>query len=141
VSPTFTDSATVTPTPTITRTATISPTITRTATVLPYPSATVTHTPLPLAGMEIIAYPQPANGDAVRFYYRLDTPAQIRIEIVNVIGEKIKELADDSVAAGQRQTSWNIRGVAPGVYLYRLEVEGAGRNYRSGWQKLVIVKK
>jgi hypothetical protein len=139
--PTFTVSATITFTSTITRTATISPTITRTPTVLPYSSATVTSTPLALGGMEIVAYPQPAAGDTVQFYYRLDRAASIRIEIYNVVGEKVIELADEAPLAGYRHLGWDVRGTAPGVYLYRLRVQGSGTETVSAWKKLVVVKK
>jgi hypothetical protein len=94
-----------------------------------------------MAGMEILVYPQPASGDTVYFYYRLDTAAAIRIEIFNVVGEKVKELADDSAGSGIRHTPWDLRGVAPGVYLYRLHTRSGDQEAVSAWKKLVIVKK
>jgi hypothetical protein len=135
MTPTFTASAT------ITLTSTLSPTITRTPTVLPYSSATATCTPLPLAGTDILAYPQPAAGDTVQFYYQLDRVASIRIEIYNVVGEKVIELRDEAMLAGYRHLGWDVRGTAPGVYLYRLRVQGRGAETVSAWKKLVIVKK
>jgi hypothetical protein len=104
-------------------------------------SPTPTLTPLPLSGSEILAYPQPAAGDTVRFYYRLESPSGIRIEIFNVAGEKVIELADATASAGYRYTAWDIRGTAPGVYIYRLRAQGPGPEEVSAWKKLVIVKK
>jgi hypothetical protein len=141
VTPTPTISATYTVTPTITPTATATPSVTKTPTVNPYTSPTPTLTPLPLSGVEILAYPQPAAGDTVHFYYRLEAALNVRIEIYNVVGEKVITLADESASAGYRSKAWDIRGTAPGVYLYRLRMQGAGTETLTAWKKLVIVKK
>jgi hypothetical protein len=91
--------------------------------------------------MEIVFYPQPANGNTVYFYFRLDAAATIRIDIFNVAGEKTIELEEESVLPGNRRTPWDIRGVAPGIYLYRLRVRSAGQETVSDWKKDVMVKK
>jgi hypothetical protein len=141
VTATPTISATYTVTPTITPTATATPSATKTPTVNPYTSPTPTLTPLPLSGSEILAYPQPASGEKIYFYYRLDGAAAVRVEIYNVAGEKVIDLADEAAQGGYRHLAWDIRNTAPGVYLYRLRVKEAPQETVSAWKKLVIVKK
>jgi len=128
-----TESATYTVTPSVTPTATISATYTVTRT------ATVTATPVALE--KVTAYPQPAVGERVYFYYPLREPGRVRIEIYNVAGEKAAVLEEEKAAAGYGRTAWEIGKVAPGVYLYRIRVDGASGSSLTGWKKLIIAKK
>jgi hypothetical protein len=139
-SATPTHSATTSPTVTPTHTATDTPTPTVTRTITPYFSPTVSPTPIAPTLAEIIAYPQPAAGDTLFFGFTLPFPGQVKIEIFNILGEKVKTL-EDKGEAGFWNGAWNLRGVAPGVYLYRVHLEGIKDTYRSGWKKLVVVKK
>ncbi len=149
--PTFTISATRTITPSVTRTFTatvsatdtvtpsVTPTATISATYTVTPTITVTSTPVPLE--KAAAYPQPATGDRVYFYYPLEEPGRVRIEVYNVAGESVITLQEEKTTAGNGRTPWDIGRVAPGIYLYRLQITTAAGTQISGWQKLVIVKK
>ena len=75
------------------------------------------------------------------FYYPLEGPAQVKIEIYNVAGEKVVVLEEDQAAPGAGRTAWDIRDIAPGIYLYRIRFEYASGSRTTGWKKLVIVKK
>jgi len=160
---------TATPTPTlvVTKTSTITRTITRTTTRTPTPTQSTTLTPtgtptrtctpvytytltptvartgLPGVGVnEVIAYPQPATGDNLCFYCPSNGAARILIEIFNLTGEKVKIMPETLVESGIRITSWDIRDVAPGVYIYRSKSDFAGGvTTVSSWKKLVILKK
>lgn len=88
-----------------------------------------------------MAYPQPAVGPRVWFYYRLEEAGRVRIEICNVAGERVEVVETDNHAAGHERASWDIQGTAPGVYLYRAEFFTAAGERRTGWKKLVVVKK
>lgn len=155
ISATRTPSRTATPTrtltasPTITPTATASPTITPTCTltgtpaaIIPTRTATayVTITPMVLRGGEVVAYPSPANGGFLWFYYRLDNSARVEIEIFNVLGEKIAVLNDTKSGTGYNRIAWNIENIAAGVYLYRMKTEGTSGRHVSTLKRLVIVK-
>ncbi len=127
-----TQSATYTATPSITATLTISATHTVT------PTVSETSTPAPVE--RITVYPQPAQGDKLFFAYPLETPADVRIEIYNVAGEKVVVLEDHHPAAGTARTEWDIQHVAPGVYTYRVKYGYARGEKITSWKKLVIVK-
>jgi len=90
---------------------------------------------------DILAYPQPAVGPDVWFYYRLERPARVRIEICNVAGERAEVLEFEQNHAGDARSTWEIRNTAPGIYLYRASFFTAAGERRTGWKKLVIVKK
>jgi len=142
---TATISATLTPTPTLSGTATITPTSTATPsiTVTPTVSQTLTATPTVtiflVPAEEVIAYPSPAKGQEVWFYYRLDQPARVRIEIFNIAGEFVSALQSEQ-PAGYTRSRWDIGKVAPGVYLYRFRSESAGGVKVHPLRKVVVVK-
>jgi hypothetical protein len=130
------------PTPSPTNTQTLTPTLTPTVTQTPTPAASLTPTasPIVIPGINqesVIAYPSPARGNTVRFLYYTDGAAKVRIEIYNAFGERGAVLNDDTPEPGYHRIAWDISRTAPGIYIYRIVIEGV-RN--SGWQKLVIVK-
>jgi len=141
VTPTRTDTST----PTVSATHTVTPSITPTFTVSPTgtisPTVTPTGTPVAVRVEDILAYPQPAVGPDVWFYYRLERPARVRIEICNVAGERAEVLEFEQNHAGDARSTWEIRNTAPGIYLYRASFFTAAGERRTGWKKLVIVKK
>jgi len=67
-------------------------------------------------------YPNPFNPETT-IKYQLPWPAEVRLEIYNILGEKVKTLVDEKQPAGYYSASWNGldehgRTVAGGVYLY-----------------------
>lgn len=140
--PTITPTRTVTRTPTITPTRTISPTITMTSTISPTISPTPTITPYAVPGGEAVAFPNPAAGDSVTFMYSLGEPADIDVDVYNVLGRKVAHLEDKNQAGLiNRRTTWDISGVAPGVYLYQVTIKTlSGQMTRLKMQRLVITK-
>jgi len=153
-SPTFTPTYTSTPTFTPTPTSTITPTftitltatITSTTTLTPTLTSTIsrtpttTVTPLILEHGKILAYPSPAKGDYIWFYYSVEGPAEVKIDIFNVAGEKGKTLNNSHSNTGYHRTQWNIRQVAPGIYFYRIQINDSRGTHDYGIRKLVIVK-
>jgi hypothetical protein len=131
-------SATYTATPTITLTATATPTRTLTPTV----TQTITVTPQLVAPGKAVVFPNPATGDTVNFQYTLERPATVIIDVFNLTGFRVAHLEDPNrPAAGNLVTTWNIRGVAPGVYFYRLVLETAdGQRTQFERKKIVIAR-
>jgi hypothetical protein len=90
---------------------------------------------------EVVAYPMPALGDTLWFYYYTEGPARARIELYAVTGEIGPVLTAEHPGAGYQRVSWDIRNAAPGVYFYRLRLDGAAGARDYGVRKLVIVKR
>jgi hypothetical protein len=155
ISITSTITPTITPTPSITLTATISPTgtwsptstitATITLTVTATSTKTITNTSTPVAEFDVRAgemktYPSPATGADVWFYYYLEEAADVRIDIYNIVGEKAEVVKERHFGQGYYRAHWNIRDVAPGIYLYKTKLVTANGDQDLGVRKLVIVK-
>ena len=73
-------------------------------------------------------YPNPFNPGTV-IPYQLATAGYVRLEVFNVLGQRVVTLVDGEQAAGTYTTRWDARdasghGVAAGVYIYRLMAGG-----------------
>lgn len=69
-------------------------------------------------------YPNPFNA-ATRIQFSLPQQANVRIDVINLLGQLVTRLADRKYPAGAHSVEWNgtdSRGqtVASGVYFYRL---------------------
>jgi len=65
-------------------------------------------------------YPNPFNPKTdIRF--SLPQPANVRLEIFNIIGQKVATLVDRHMSAGSHSVTWDGSSVASGIYLYRLQ--------------------
>jgi hypothetical protein len=74
-------------------------------------------------------YPNPFN-PSTRITYALPEAAHVRIELHNMQGQLMRVLADQTAGAGHHVISVDARGLASGVYLYSLQVNGATRVVR-----------
>ncbi len=64
----------------------------------------------------------------------------MRVEVYNLLGQKIRTLVDQYQAAGTYKISWDGRndfgaGVGSGIYLYRLVANGF-----TGTKRMVLVR-
>ena len=74
-------------------------------------------------------FPNPFNA-TTQIRYALAENAQVRLEIFNILGQKVKVLVDEYQTAGYKQVVWDGRNgsgdaVSSGVYFYRIN---AGKN-------------
>ncbi len=73
-------------------------------------------------------YPNPFNPSTV-IPYQLPAPTRVRLEIFNILGQRVTTLADGERPSGFHTARWNAtdasgRAVAAGVYFYRLKGDG-----------------
>ena len=71
-------------------------------------------------------YPNPFNPSTV-IPYQLPTSAHVRLEVFNLLGQRLATLVDAEQAAGIHTAQWDAtdaagRAVGAGVYIYRLSV-------------------
>ncbi len=69
-------------------------------------------------------YPNPFN-PTTRISFSVPKRMRVRIDLYNVLGERVKTLIDETVTAGEKTVEWNGRlasgtVAASGVYFYRL---------------------
>jgi hypothetical protein len=140
--PTVTMTPTTSPTATISPTPTQTPTITQTRTITPTITQTLTVTPWVVPEGDVIAFPNPASGATVSFMYSPKVDCNVKIDIYNLAGLKVAHLEDRSkLGRGNQVTTWNIQNIAPGIYVYRVVMEGThGGSSTTKMRKLVITK-
>ncbi|MDA0986133.1 MAG: Ig-like domain-containing protein [Bacteroidetes bacterium] len=73
-------------------------------------------------------YPNPFN-PKTNIKYSLPIESKVKIEIYNLLGEKITELVNDVLPAGNHTISWNANQ-SSGMYFYRIEAEAIDKSKR-----------
>lgn len=66
-------------------------------------------------------YPNPFNATTV-ISFGLPVDAQVRLDVYNILGQRVTTLKDEFMPAGTHSVSWNS-DVASGVYFYRLQAD------------------
>ncbi len=72
-------------------------------------------------------YPNPFNPETI-IRYQLARTAEVRLEIYNLVGQKVTTLVDKKLSSGAHSVTWHGldalgRPVASGVYIYRLQTD------------------
>ena len=80
-------------------------------------------------------YPNPFN-PSTKIRYMLKDESQVRLVVYNLLGETIKELVNNKIAAGNHEYTFNSDGLPSGTYIYRLE---ANNEFISA-KKMVLLK-
>jgi len=68
-------------------------------------------------------FPNPFNSNT-SFRYALSSDADVKLEIFNLLGQKIATLIDERQTAGFKLVVWDGSGYSSGVYFYTLTVDG-----------------
>ncbi len=93
-------------------------------------------------------YPNPfASSAFTALHFVLPNAANVRLEIYNVLGERVALFQNEQFNAGAHAFEWDGRdqfgtAVASGVYFYRLDAEelGVGRKSWNAVRKLVVMR-
>jgi len=72
-------------------------------------------------------FPNPF-GNITNIQFALKNPSKVTIEVYNILGQKVKTIAEDELTAGVHSTQWDGKDafghpVANGVYFYRMNTE------------------
>jgi hypothetical protein len=67
-------------------------------------------------------YPNPFN-PATSIKFSVPKQTRVRLEVFNVLGQRVTTLADQEFQAGFHTVTWNARGVASGMYLCRFAAD------------------
>ncbi len=74
-------------------------------------------------------YPNPFNS-RTEIRYALPKECWVKLEIYNILGQRVTTLVDKRQKAGYKTVSWDAKEVASGVYLYRLQAGDFGETKR-----------
>jgi len=75
------------------------------------------------------SYPNPFTKSS-SLSFSLDQTATVQISIIDVMGQEVAELCNETLSQGSHQIIWNASGNSAGVYFYRVIVNGNFSTYR-----------
>jgi hypothetical protein len=75
-------------------------------------------------------HPNPVGANGTVFSFGLDRPARVRLEVYNLLGQRVALLRDGTAARGPQEVIWDGRNgagqaLANGVYVWRFCADGA----------------
>jgi hypothetical protein len=82
-------------------------------------------------------YPNPFNPSTI-ISYSSPEEAKVKIEIYNVLGQKVAVLVDRVEVAGNYSVAWDAHNISGGIYFYRIIAEGK-RTFEKT-QKLLLIR-
>ncbi len=68
-------------------------------------------------------YPNPFNPSTVIEFSLPENAGNVQLSIYNTLGEKVAELVNTTLTAGQYQYQWNAQNAATGMYTYELRTD------------------
>ncbi len=89
---------------------------------------------LPIAFELAQNYPNPFNPSTI-INYSLPNASQVRLEVFNVLGQRVAMLEDGQKQAGSHSTEFDASGYPSGIYFYRLTYDGGVAT-----RKMVLLK-
>ena len=85
-------------------------------------------------------YPNPFNPSTF-IKYDLPYQSRVKLEIFNILGQKVVTLIDGSQTTGYKSVRWNADRLASGMYIYQIKAESLdGKEKYSSIKKMVLIK-
>jgi hypothetical protein len=79
-------------------------------------------------------YPNPFNPNTI-ITYVLPAPAQVCLDVYNLLGQRVHSLVDGFQAAGQHRVSFEVGKLPSGAYIYSLQA-GSFNEYK----KMIVLQ-
>lgn len=93
------------------------------ALVQPTSSAQLPEPALPTRTGITNTYPNPFN-PITEIDFTVDKLAPVKLEVFNILGERVATLVDRTLTPGEHSARWIARGTATGTYIVRLHTDG-----------------
>jgi hypothetical protein len=88
---------------------------------------------------QLCSYPNPATDDKITFVYYVEAQSDSKIYVYNLAGELVEKLEVGNPGKGLQTVEWDIKEMAPGMYVYYINTTLPGNeNVRVGPKKLAI---
>jgi hypothetical protein len=85
-------------------------------------------------------FPNPFN-PTTRIYYQLPKESMVELTVYDLLGREIRQLMDGPQTAGFQDVEFDARGLASGVYVYRLSARTlTGGEHFQAVKKLMVLK-
>ncbi len=73
--------------------------------------------------------------------YSLATESKVKIEITNLLGQKVVVLVNGNKSSGNHDITWNAKNLPSGIYLININVEEIiSKNYFVQVKKALLLK-
>jgi hypothetical protein len=69
-------------------------------------------------------FPNPFN-PATTIRYSVPHESSVRLEIYNLLGQKVQELVNERQSAGWKEVQWNASTLSSGIYFYKVTAGNA----------------
>jgi len=84
----------------------------------------------PVATEYFLSYNRPNPfSTTTQIEYTLPENGKVRLSVVDLLGQEISVLVNQTQSAGSYTVQYNAAGMAPGVYIYKITVEGESRDF------------
>ncbi|MBL1214726.1 MAG: hypothetical protein HND52_15325 [Ignavibacteriae bacterium] len=85
-------------------------------------------------------YPNPFN-PITKIQYSIPAESKVKIELYNVVGERVRELLNSDVMKGTYELDVNLSNFSSSVFIYRMVAKSiSGKNNFSATRKMILVK-
>ncbi|MBE0641093.1 MAG: T9SS type A sorting domain-containing protein [Bacteroidales bacterium] len=74
-------------------------------------------------GLSLRNYPNPFRG-VTSITYALPQDGNVNLSVYNILGEEVANLVNSHQASGQYTVDFNAGNLMPGIYQYRLQLNG-----------------
>jgi flagellar hook assembly protein FlgD len=74
-------------------------------------------------------YPNPFNAQTA-IEYALPRAAAVKLEIFDILGQRVITLIDGPKPAGYHRATWDASGRSSGLYFYRIVADGESKSRR-----------
>ncbi|HEY6905945.1 MAG TPA: T9SS type A sorting domain-containing protein, partial [Ignavibacteriaceae bacterium] len=85
-------------------------------------------------------YPNPFN-PSTKININIPSQSDVKILIYNILGERVKELVNGQLPAGNHTVNFNAGNLASGIYIYQITAESLTNHtlYRAA-KKMILLK-
>ena len=85
-------------------------------------------------------YPNPFN-PSTKINFNLPAESNVKIYVYNILGERVRELVNGQVTAGEHTINFNSGNLASGIYIYQIEAEPlTGHTLFRTAKKMILLK-
>ena len=85
-------------------------------------------------------YPNPFNPDT-KISYTLKEIGYVKLMVYDLLGKLVRVLVNETKESGYYETEFNAKGLASGIYIYRIEVIGGNNIPKySDMKKMILLK-
>lgn len=79
--------------------------------------------------MQVSLYPNPAK-DEITLSYNLATASDVKMDIYNLIGVKVKTITKERTTAGEQNVVVDLKGLSNGIYFVKLNAGGSQQSVK-----------